>query len=75
MLKCCCGWRGINLVPCHDDDTARCPECNVMFHGILAEDAIISSAEDEKTLTTEHPEIVELLKDFIVPSETTDERR
>lgn len=43
MLKCRCGWFGINLVPNRKDNTARCPKCGIIFKGISAENAIYST--------------------------------
>jgi len=40
MLRCNCGYMGVNLIPNYEDNTARCPECNRVFVGIPAENAI-----------------------------------
>lgn len=68
MLKCgCgCGWRGINLVPHPEDDTAGCPDCNTVFKEITAEKAVITSPEGERKLV-QMPEVLEALKDLIFP--------
>lgn len=40
MLKCSCGWEGVNLVPCFATDTAHCPNCHRIFEDIPAKRAI-----------------------------------
>jgi len=40
MLKCNCGWEGINLIPSPLTNTAHCPQCKIVFQGIEAKDAI-----------------------------------
>ncbi len=56
LLKCACGWKGISLVPHPEDDTARCPRCNTIFHGIAAEDAILAaSVAEERIVPMETP--------------------
>jgi len=40
MLKCSCGWEGVNLVPCFPTNTAHCPNCHRIFEGIPARRAI-----------------------------------
>jgi len=39
MLICDCGWKGIELIPNYEDNTARCPKCNTVFEGIAAWEA------------------------------------
>lgn len=51
MLVCSCGWKGVNLVPNHQDNTARCPQCSVPFNGIPAESAIVVSPEENDDIT------------------------
>lgn len=53
MLKCCCGWLGVNLIPNEEDDTARCPECSIPFEGITADEAIVISPEEETQIKQE----------------------
>jgi len=50
VLKCSCGWMGVNLVPHRGDNTARCPKCSAVFKGIPANRAIAVSAEEEKAI-------------------------
>lgn len=40
MLKCNCGWEGVNLIPSPLTNTAHCPKCKIAFQGIEAKDAI-----------------------------------
>ena len=52
ILKCGCGWQGINLIPNYEDDTARCPWCNAVFKDIPAESAIGAAQFAESQLKT-----------------------
>ena len=36
VLKCRCGWTGIQLIPDYENDTANCPTCGRPFKGIPA---------------------------------------
>jgi len=47
MLKCNCGWLGVNLVPDYENNKAMCPICNTVFQGIPAKNAIYTSREEE----------------------------
>ena len=51
MLICSCGWKGVNLVPNHKDNTANCPQCSVVFKGIPAKSAIVVSSEENDDIT------------------------
>jgi len=53
MLACDCGWRGVNLIPNLEGDTARCPGCNTVFVGIPANDAVIVPHEEEQGIVYE----------------------
>ena len=43
MLKCNCGWSGINLVPVYEINRSACPKCGMIFQGISADNAIYES--------------------------------
>jgi len=47
MLKCNCGWSGVNLKPDYQTNTAHCPMCNTTFKGIPAENAIYTLRDEE----------------------------
>ena len=40
MLKCGCGYMGVNLIPNSKRGTADCPGCGIPFKGIPAERAL-----------------------------------
>ena len=54
MLKCSCGWVGVNLRPDHEHNTALCPSCGAVFKGITADRAVCVSDEEEKALLDEY---------------------
>jgi hypothetical protein len=48
MLKCKCGWTGVNLRPNYFRNTAHCPKCDVVFAGITAKWAISGYSREEE---------------------------
>jgi len=40
MLKCNCGWFGVNLIPVYEINRSARPECGLIFQGIPADNAI-----------------------------------
>jgi hypothetical protein len=62
MLACSCGWKGVNLVPSHKEDTARCPQCSMVFEGIPAENAsVVSSAENDNIVIQAEADLANIL--------------
>ena len=66
ILKCGCGWEGINLTPDHKSNTARCPRCNAIFEDIPADAAVGAAQFAESQIAPADPEFLEVIKDFLV---------
>lgn len=58
VLVCTCDWKGVNLRPNYQRDTAHCPECREMFRGIRAGGAISVSPDDEKEIIQDNAKLV-----------------
>ena len=50
MLICDCGWTGVNLVPDHVNNKARCPKCGTAHALFKAADAQLVTPADEAEL-------------------------
>jgi len=40
MLKCNCGWSGVNLIQIYEINRSACPKCVLIFQGIFANNPI-----------------------------------
>ena len=68
MLKCNCGWNGINLKPNFVKRTSHCPSCGAIAEGITALYAKVMSLELEKRIRDSMPASV------LLPIENHSER-